>query len=379
MSTPDGAIGAPNSPTALFFTSHFHSARYRKTDVHLIAEALTRAGHAAHVATVGQSRLKQLFKAKAKHHARAARTEARSAQVGSHVVRELYHPPNGNRILNWISTPLLWGYGSKLDTYTQALVQRSTLIVLECGNAPFYLQTLRRRAPGARICGLLNDRLDLVGFRPEIVARNAAALAQLDFVRVPAEALLAALPKGCNARYVPHGVDKGLFDGCSRSPYPSGTQNLVSVGDMLFDEPVVRAIARLRPDVTVHIIGASVAHPRPPNIVVHGEMPFAATIPYIKFATAGIAAYAPGSRMEYLGQSSMKLLQYAYCGLPVLAPLELKSTRPNVFGYDRRHGASIALALAAALSRGRVSEAAAGILDWQQVAEALTTACYLGR
>jgi 2-beta-glucuronyltransferase len=380
MSARDRAIGPPDSPpVAVVFTAHFHSALYRKTDVHLIAEALARAGYSAHVATVGQSRLKQLVRVETKYHARAVLAGAHSTDVGSHVVRELYHPPSGNRIVNSITAPLLWGYGSRLDPYTQSLVERSSLILLECGNAPLYLQALRRRAPAARICGLLNDRLDLVGFRPEVVARNAAALVQLDFVRVPAEPLLASLPKGCNARYIPHGVEKALFDGCSRSPYAPGTRNLISVGNMLFDQPVVRAIAQLRPDVTVHIIGARVPKPRPPNIIVHGEMPFATTIPYIKFATAGIAAYTPSTGMEYLGQSSMKLLQYAYCGLPVLAPRELKSSRPNVFGYARGDGASIAAALAAALQRGRVSEAAADILDWQEVAEALTAACYLGR
>jgi 2-beta-glucuronyltransferase len=347
---------------------------YRKTDVHLIAEALAREGHSAHLATVGQSCLKQLVKPATRRLARTVQSDATGSFVGAHVVRELYHPLSGSRMANWASKPLLWGYGSRLDMRTQSLVRRANIILIECGNALLYVRELRRLAPRARICGLMNDRLDVVGFRPEVVAYNARALEELDFVRVPAEALLSAVPPGCRVRYIPHGVAKEQFDTCGRSPYPPNTRNLVSVGNMLFDVATVRAIARLRSDVTIHVIGADVPHPRPPNLVVHGEMDFAATIPFIKFATAGIAAYTPHLDMEYLAQSSMKLLQYSYCGLPILAPKELQSGRPNVFGYDRGDCSSIASALDGALSRDRMPESAAGILDWQDVANQLLEA-----
>lgn len=366
--------GAPELATAqrsvLFLTPHFHAPSYRKTDIHLLAEALSQQGFSAHIATVGQSRLKQWLK-------RDTRLLARSAEAypGSLVVREPYHPPSSRPIVNFLTAPLLWNYGARIEERLAALARQASIIFVEAGYALFYVNGLEAVAPQAQLCGLLNDALPLVGFRPEVVAQATRVLPRLHVVRVPAEALLHELPSSARGCYIPHGVEKKLFDRCDRNPYPAGTRNVVSVGNMLLDHAVLRTMAASRPDVIMHVIGGDIPGLRPANLVVHGEMPFAQTIPFIKFADAGVAAYGPRPGMEYLAQSSMKLLQYSYCGLPVLLPRQLGSRRVNVIPYDRNDRASIAGALEAALARGRVPDAGADVLDWTEVAARLLMAC----
>jgi 2-beta-glucuronyltransferase len=62
------------------------------------------------------------------------------------------------------------------------------------------------------------------------------------------------------------------------------------------------------------LIGTGREFPAPSNVRFYKEMPFKATLPYIKHADFGIAAYRPSANSGYLAQSSLKLMQYEYLG-----------------------------------------------------------------
>ena len=355
---------------AVFVTSHFHSPLARKTDIHFLAEALSRRGWTTNIVTVGQSLAKQLLRPSIARLARSVRPADAQQPVGGYVARELIHPLSGAAAwLELASAPLLVSYGRSLDRRLHNLVERADLVVIEAGYPSLYHAALSRAAPGARFACFLNDDLAVVGFRRAVVARALAAMPKFHLVRVPAQALLGYLPDGCRAVLIPHGVEKHLFDQSWRSPYRRGRRNVVSVGNMLFEAEVVRAMAQHRPDVDFHVIGAHLADPLPANIIRHGELAFERAVPFIKFADAGLAPYRRHAGASYLADSSMKLLQYSYCGLPLLLPDHLPTRQRRAFSYAPSDRSSIGRALDRALGCGGAPVAAADILDWSEIAE----------
>jgi 2-beta-glucuronyltransferase len=356
----------------VFLTSHFHSPLARKTDIHFLAEAFWRNGCTTDIVTVGQSLAKQLLKPSIGRLARSVQRGNAGHPVGGYITRELVHPLSGaQRWLELASAPLLATYGWHLDRTLRAIVGNADLVLVEAGYASLYHAALVRAAPRARFGCLLNDDLVVVGFRQAVVWRALATMPRFQFVRVPAQALLRQVPAGCHAIVIPHGVEKHVFDRSARNPYAAHRRNVVSVGNMLFDADAVRAMAQHRPDVDFHVIGASLDGPRPANIIVHGELAFEQAAPYIKFADVGLAAYRHDARASYLAESSMKLLQYSYCGLPVLLPNYLNVRRRNAVCYAPADLNSIAGAVDRALSHGNTPHAAEGILDWSEIADRL--------
>lgn len=177
------------------------------------------------------------------------------------------------------------------------------------------------------------------------------------------------LPPTSRIVTVPQGIDKGLFDSCSSSPYAAGTRNGVSVGNMLFDADAVRAMAAANPDVGLHVFGAGISGTFPSNVRLYGETAFLDIVPYIKFADFGVAPYRLTERERYLAESSLKLQQYAYCMLPVLAPEILAAGRDNLVGYASAGEPDWVGKVEMALALSHDPAWREGILSWDEVAE----------
>jgi 2-beta-glucuronyltransferase len=159
------------------------------------------------------------------------------------------------------------------------------------------------------------------------------------------------------------------------SPYKPDTKNIVSVGDMLFDGKAVRKIAAVagRRGARVHVIGAVMDDP-PDNVTVYGEMPFDRTLPFVVHADVGVAPYAPIEGARYLAQSSLKIQQYLYCGLPILVPSNLNMHGRNIIEYDRRLDGNIESAVAQALGTNRMPDLKDKVMGWDQVADVFLAA-----
>jgi 2-beta-glucuronyltransferase len=132
-------------------------------------------------------------------------------------------------------------------------------------------------------------------------------------------------------------------------------------------------MARHRPDVQFHLIGVKPDDGLPDNVNAYGEIAFARTIPFIVHADVGLAPYRLSPGMGYLGQSSLKLLQYAYCGLPILVPIAAAPLRSNVYAYDPQDVGSATSLLDRALEAGRGTRDTS-IPDWSEVADQLIAA-----
>jgi 2-beta-glucuronyltransferase len=349
----------------LLLTSHYSGPGHRKTDVHFLSEAWAASGHNVSFITIGQSKLKQILKSGRKNILPTATIEG----YLSHNHTELYHPPSTrSQIGDALTKPLTVGYGNYLDRTLKLAAEDADVVFIESGYGLCYFKRLKSVAPNAIFVALVNDRLDVVGFRKEIVSLEKELLPSFDLVRVPAERLLAELPKDANGIYVPHGLDKAAFDAERPSPYAPGSINFVSVGDMLFDPEAIERIAGAAPHATLHVFGAPFQK-KVKNVKVYPETAFEEIIPYVTHADIGIAPYRVTLESGYLIQSSMKMLQYTYARLPVLAPASLKVLRPNVFGYDLGDDTELADLIRRALEFDRRKLDTDDILEWSELSE----------
>lgn len=363
----------------LIGTAHFFAPIYRDAGMHRFAKSLAAKGHHVDFVTFGQSWLKQFTKSEARRYAASAEMASHEGRnppnIHAHVHRELFHPLSGSVKAERLTRLLERYYGRVLDSWARDAASKADVVILECGYAPYYFDAIRSINSHAQMIAFYNDRLDLVGFRTETLALNAQMMPRFDLVRTNAEALLSYLPPGVNGRYVPQGVDKEKIRFDLPSPYNPGTRNIVSVGNMLFDEAALREIAAAAAtqNAEVHVIGAMMSDP-PANVTVHGELPFERTLPFIIHADVGLAPYRPVEGADYLIQSSLKIQQYSYCGLPILLASQLGIDGENFVLYDRTSPNSISDAVAQAFAMGKSREYGRNVRGWDEVGDILLDA-----
>jgi 2-beta-glucuronyltransferase len=130
---------------------------------------------------------------------------------------------------------------------------------------------------------------------------------------------------------------------------------------------MIGTLATTYPDWTFHLFGR-LAHLEEalPNVVAHGERPFDEVAAYIKFADIGIAPYRPKEDADYLSQSSLKMIQYSYCRLPIVAPRFAAAGRAHVLAYDPGDAGSIRAAFKAAVEFDRTTIDTSGVMSWEE-------------
>jgi 2-beta-glucuronyltransferase len=146
------------------------------------------------------------------------------------------------------------------------------------------------------------------------------------------------------------GINPEEFAVVGPTPYAPDEKVVVSVGSMLFDPSVVQIAASKFPELQFHVIGPGIEFDAGPNIHIHAEMPFEQTLAFVKHASVGLAPYAPVEGSDYLAESSLKLMQFEYFGLPSVCPDFAVGSSPNRIGYVPGDGGSITRAISRALS-----------------------------
>lgn len=356
----------------LFLSTHAFLPATRKTSVHFVSEALAARGHAVETVSVGYSRLtwfkkRELYRALAAH--QKNRFVERAPRYRSACYLPALHPFSAESpLVNRITAPFFHLYGNVLPRFMREAIRRADVVALESGTALAFFDAVRRLNPVARTLYFARDRLDTVGACEYLQALERRAAPLFDTVVVPSPRMAGHLPPESRVVFVPQGIDKTGFEASAASPYAAGSRNGVAVGNMLFDKKAVTAMALGAPGITFHLFGAGIPKDFPANVKVYGERPFSEIIPYLKFADFGIAPYRITERELYLAESSLKLQQYSYCLLPILAPAPMAGCRANVVAYDRDAETDWA---------GKVETAAAlphdpawreGILTWDEVA-----------
>ena len=359
---------------AILVTGHYALSK-RRAGFHWIAEAFTVSGWHVTFITVGFSQLSRL---KVDHRFQygfpggANRVLEVDAHLDSYVWFTPYHPLNrlpalGNLLLGY----LFRGYGRLPMAGVEQAIAGADLIVFESTSGLMLVDRFRAWAPQARMVYRVSDDLRLLRAHPVVLEADRRALPTLDLVSVPNDYIKQGFLGHPNVELHPHGIDTSLFDAPSTNPFDTSVScHAVFVGTSHLDRVFIDTAVRQFPDWQFHVIGPLGDIPTHPNLRVYGELPFGATVPFIAHADIGLAtrSYAPGA--ESLADS-LKVVQYTYAGLPIVAPDFMKSRRNNVFLYKPGDPESINSALKAARAMDRSTVDRGGIWSWSDLAKAV--------
>ena len=283
-----------------------------------------------------------------------------------------FHPANmRSSLLNRLSYPLFSRYSSLSLGEAEEFVKKADLFVFESTPGLLLFERLRRLNGSARFVYRVSDDLRLLRNHPVVLEAEAIALPSFDLVSVPSPYFKRLFLKHDNLKVHPHAIRKDVFDCDYPNPYiDKSGPHIVFVGISYFDTKFLEIASRLFPAWTFHVIGPIPGLPQRPNIIAYGEMPFLETVPFIKYADVGLAAwsYRPGA--ESLSDS-LKIIQYTYCQLPIVAPAFLKSERPNIIPYEPGNPDSIRRALESAVAMDRCLISREGIWSWEELATLL--------
>jgi 2-beta-glucuronyltransferase len=325
-------------------------------------------------ATVAFSRLSHL---KADHrleegaHLRANRVERIDPQFDSYVWFTPFHPLNRlPRALQLLAWPIFAAYGRLPAPGFRAAIEGADLIVFESTAGLMLVDRVRAWNPVARLAYRVSDDLRLLRAHPVVLNAEARSSPRFAVISVPNSSMLRLFDGHPGVRVDMHGLEASAFDCATESPYAPESMNAVFVGMSHLDTNFLEHAAALFPKWTFHVIGRLGHVPRRPNVVEHGELPFHETVPYIVHADIGLATRSYALGAESLA-SSLKVIQYTYARLPIVAPDFMRSERKNVFTYRPGDDESIRRALLAAEAMDRSMIDRSDIPSWLDLARAL--------
>lgn len=355
------------------FLSAYHDYRTAKrASIHPIAHALARGGYDVSFVSTRFSRLsRRKGDSRLFLWDRANRVETVDG-IECYLWRTAFHPfATGTKLGDRAMGALFPLYAALPNAEVDRIFAKADFVVIEASVAAILLRRIRRLNPRARIIYYATDRLDTVGAHPFVRRRlvEDAALVHHVSLRSPRMAEDFGWAKG-RLRRVGFGIDPQDFEEVGPDPYPPGARAAVSVGSMLFDKRFFLEVPPAFPDVRFHVIGCGERFAAPANVVVHDEMPFRDTLPFLRHAAVGLAPYRLAPGVEYLVDSSLKLAQYEYLGLPAVCPDFAAGDVRSRFGYVAGDPASMRSATARAL------DAAGGIPPrafptWTEIGERL--------
>lgn len=357
----------------VLLSNHFYNSP-RRAGFHHLADALHRAGHEVTFVTTG---LSWISYARRDYRTRypdigAACNRLRTERPGleSYVHYTPLHPhttliPLVDRLLDG----LMDRYGRYPLGQAEARVAEAQAIVYESSTALFLFSRCLRTAPGALHIYRVSDDVRILRSPPPRLNALEAEIAPLfHCISVPC-AYLADKFRGLpNVRLHRHGIDKAAFDAAASSPYGATRNNCIFVGNSHLDARFVCDAAAALPDVNFHIIGPLRQNEHLHNVSYYGERPFGQTLPYVKFADVGLCTLTRTNEYAKSFTDSLKVIQYRYCGLPIVAPDFLDLRRDGVSYYVPDDAGSAAAAVRRALELGRDPGRADEVRSWDEVA-----------
>jgi len=346
----------------LFVTDHVILSPNRAT-LHFTAIEASRAGHSVTVLTTGLSFLSILRRDYRLRYYKLFNQSVDYHGIKSLIQWSIIHPQNlKSSALNSLARQLMSGYHIN-PTLDRHLGDSFDRIVVESGVSVSIYPELKRRYPAAKFTYLVNDDVLTLRMHPIVIESDRYMHADCDDVVICAPLLAERYTKG---RLVEHGIDRDAFDKVYSSPYTDGRQSIVSIGTMLNDDDLLTSLAETLSDCDIHVIGPRPRSNVPVNLIMHGRLPFERTIPFIQHADVGLAPYKWRPNSEYLAESSLKIKQYEYCGIPVVCPDFAVGRYSQRIGYRAGNLNSARDAINTALSVGR-SPTGLGARGWDEI------------
>lgn len=343
---------------------------------HLLAESFAALGHRVTFVTTGLSFFSVLRRdARLKTGRPLNRLVAESARLESYLHFTPLHPHTlVVGLLNRLAAPFVRRYANYPLGAAEARLRAADVVFFESCSAVALVRRVKELAPLAKLVYRASDVITCMrSLPPEMERVEREVLPLFDLVSVPTATMLTRFAGARRVVHRPHGVAVEAYDSATKSPYPADGKRAVFVGMSDFDENFLRIAAASFKDVQFHVIGPLPQTVEAQNVVYHGRMPFAATVPYVKFADVALGTRR-SSNLEILRSlgTSLKMLQYRHCALPIVMPEAIDAPWPEgCFRYRFDDAASIRAAFAAALASGRRPERANDAADWKTVAKGM--------
>ena len=344
----------------------------RRGSIQALADALVRLGHEVTFVSIRFSWLSLLRgDSRSSLWHRANRLEMHNG-MRCYLWRTALHPFNtSSTLVNALLTPAFALYGRSVNRTFDEEVRSASFIVVESGIGVMLLRRLRKLNPSATIIYRASDTLNAIGNHPAVEAELRRCVRLVNHVCLLAPKMAPDFVWAADKAFVvPLGVHHQDFEGVGPNPY-TAPLNAVSVGGMLFDEGFFFHAASRFPNVHFHVIGSGRQFAVPENVHLYPEMPFKETLPFIKHATFGVAPYRSSEGVEYLSESSLKLMQYEYFGKPAVCPHFAAGASPLRFGYEPADPDSIAAAVGGALAKDGQTVRRRRFLSWDEAARRL--------
>lgn len=362
------------SNNAVLLSWHYYGSQ-RKAGFHFIAAALQEFGYHVTFITLPLSLLSLI------------RREIRTLEMGfkGNLLRPKYiagvesivnitliQPTisRSSRIVEFLSKIFF-----HLQKDAKRAIKDADMIIFESTQAIRLFSEINQLNKNALFIYRVSDDMEKMGVSSATLALERKALPLFDLVSTPTNVMYEKFkmlsPKNTKLQY--HGIDKHSFDRAEISPY-TGLVNHVFVGNSLLDECFIELAAKIFPKHEFHIIGPFEARIEAKNVIYHGYMPFEKTIPFIKFASTGLQTRGQVQDIVETLADSLKVQQYSYCKLPIIAPSIINARhRGNFFFYKYEDKISIEKAVNDALNFPR-SDFTPDVKSWQDVVQDIMTA-----
>jgi len=363
-------------PSVVVVSQHYLESR-RQAGMHFLARAFRGAGWDVLFLTVGiswVSRLRRDHRFAYPVLQEANRVKEVEPGLASFVWLRPWHPVDLRfRIANVLARPLFRTYGNARLGEAEPLIRGADVVLFESTSGIMLFDQIKRLNPDARFVYRVADDLRVIGTSPVVLDAEVSAAPRFDLISVSGRVLLGRFAGCDNVIFHRHGIEKSVFDRESDDPYRNIPGcHAVSIGGTLFDLDALLAAGELYPDWTFHVFGWTHGDLRRANIRVYSEIPFEKTIPYLKHADVGLALYRYQRGAEYLADSSLKMIQYTYCRLPIVAPEFAKAPEwRHVFGYRSGDRDSIRMALERARGYDRDMIDRSAIRSWDELVSEL--------
>lgn len=358
-------------PKAVLITSHFWDSK-RKAGFHNIANSLMNLNYEILFLTGNASyihNLKRDYRAELSAKSTLNKMIKDTGLLNRFIRFTLLHPVNyRSGIINRILLRNVKKYKNALEGFPELdrFIKNSDLFIFESFPGLLWMEHFKKLNQKAKYVYRVSDDMRQLKKHPYVIEHETKILDKFDLVSVPSEYFMKLFPFS-NVKLHNHGIDKKIFDDASDNPYGNNESlRFIFSGNAYLDYDFLKTAAELSVKDEFYILGPFEDKLKLPNVFFRGELDFKDTVPYIKFADAGLHTLKYTAGAESFSDS-LKVIQYSYCRLPVIAPDFIKSTRNNFIHYKSGNSQSIENAISSAKNFDKSKIDTGGISSWDEL------------
>lgn len=209
-------------------------------------------------------------------------------------------------------------------------------VVFESAQSILFFDKIKSINAKAKYIYRMSDDMEAMKGLKTTIKYERSVLDKFDIVSLPTKIMydkfLKLSPNNVKLQF--HGINKKLYNQSKVSPYTEKI-NHVFIGNAYLDEKFIEIASSIYKDHFFHIIGAFTPSIKKNNVIYYGYMRFENTVPYVKFASTGLHNLTNEGGLATTFSDSLKVLQYSYCKLPIIAPSIIPAHhRKNFFYFD---------------------------------------------